>query len=180
MRVLTAVLGSLTLALLLPACVSKPQTRPVPPLPTEAEAPAQSGPVAQADGGQQFVVTQEVYSRTFEEVERFVGNLNEIIRRAQYDTWVTFLSAEYVSRTSDPQYLKEQSEKPLLRQNNVQLRTLRDYFEQVVVPSRVQATVDEIEFIDETRVKAITTIRNTRAVLYLLVREDGNWKIGVW
>jgi len=174
MRVLTVLMGPPLLAVVLlgAACASEPEAPP------RAEVPAAAQPLpVQAE---QFVVTREVYSRTFEEVERFVTNLNQIIRRADYATWVTFLSKEYVSRTSDPQYLKEQSEKPLLKQNNVQLRSLRDYFEQVVVPSRVQASVDEIEFIDESRVKAITTFRNTPAVLYLLVREDGNWKIGVW
>ena len=176
MRVLTVLFGPLLLAILLleAACASKPEAPPQPP--PDAEPAHQQAP----QQAEQFVVTQEVYSRTFEEIERFVARLNEIIHRADYATWVTFLSAQYVDRTSDPRYLKEQSEKPLLKQNKVQLRSLRDYFEQVVVPSRVQASVDEIEFIDETRVKAITTFRNTRAVLYLLVREDGKWKIGVW
>lgn len=173
MRMLAALPGSLfaSLLLLAAACATAPEATPPPaePPPQEAER-----------GAEQFVVTQEVYSRTFEEVERFVASLNEIIRRADFATWVTYLSAEYVSRTSDPQYLQQQSEQPRLRQNHVQLRSLRDYFDQVVVPSRVQASVDEIEFIDESRVKAITTFRNTRAVLYLLVRENGNWKIGVW
>jgi hypothetical protein len=154
-------------------CRSQPEASrpPAPELPPAAVNEPQPAP---------FVVTKEVYSRTFEEVERFVVNLTQIIQRRDYDTWVTYLSAEYIRRISDPQYLQQQSEQPLLKQNNIRLNTLRDYFEHVVVPSRAAATIDDIEFIDENHVKAITAVRNTRAVLYLLVREDGGWKIGVW
>jgi hypothetical protein len=38
----------------------------------------------------------------------------------------------------------------------------------------------EIEFIDESQVRAFAMIRNTKALLYLLVRENDNWKIEVW
>lgn len=180
MRVMTAFAVASVLAVLLASCLTQPETTSPSPEEPVVAVPAEEPPPSPAEGGEQFVVSEEVYSRTFDEVERFVSALNDIIRRQDYDTWVTFLSAEYVGRTSDPEYLRRQSEKPLLKQNNVQLRNLRDYFDHVVVPSRVLATVDEIEFIDETRVKAITAVRSTRAVLYLLVREDGNWKIGVW
>lgn len=128
----------------------------------------------------QFVVTEEVYSKTFVEIEEFIGRLNDIIRREQYDTWLTFLSDEYIQRTSDPAYLKEQSEKPLLKSSGVTLNSLKDYFDYVVVPSRIQATVDEIEFVGENQVKAYAIIKNTKALLYLLVRENDDWKIGVW
>jgi len=126
------------------------------------------------------VVSEEVYTKTFDEIEEFIRNLNDIIRRADYDTWLTYLSEEYIERTSDPAYLKQQSEQPLLKKSNVSLSNLRDYFNYVVVPSRVQAQLDEIEFIGENQVKAYAMIRNTKALLYLLVREDDKWKIGVW
>lgn len=129
---------------------------------------------------EEFVVTEEVYSKTFDEIEVFIRNLNEIIRNEDYDTWLTFLSEDYIERTSDPKYLKQQSEQPLLKKSNVRLSSLRDYFTYVVVPSRTQAQLDEIEFIDESQVRAFAMIKNTKALLYLLVRENGNWKIGVW
>lgn len=129
---------------------------------------------------EEFVVTEEVYSKTFSEIEVFIRSLNEIIRREDYDTWLTYLSEDYIQRTCDPEYLKEQSDQPLLKKSNVHLRDLRDYFTYVVVPSRTQAQLDEIEFIDESQVRAFAMIRNTKALLYLLVRENGNWKIGVW
>ena len=129
---------------------------------------------------EEFVVTEEVYSKTFSEIEMFIRSLNEIIRSEDYATWLTYLSEYYIQRTSDPEYLQEQSEQPLLKKSNVHLRSLQDYFTYVVVPSRTQAQLDELEFIDESQVRAFAMIRNTKALLYLLVRENGNWKIGVW
>lgn len=180
MQVMKAPPPILLLAALALAAACRTQAPTPAPSPAPSPAPTPATKPEPPPGPERFVVTQEVYSRTFEEVERFVVRLTDIILREDYDTWLTFLSADYIRRTSDPEYLRQQSDKPLLKQNNVHLRTLRDYFEHVVVPSRAAATIDEIEFIDQTHVKAITTVRNTRAVLYLLVREDGAWKIGVW
>jgi hypothetical protein len=148
-----------------------------PPEPEQEQEPAVEQVVEQEE---QFVVTDEVYTKTFDEIEEFIGSLNEIIRKADYDTWLTFLSTEYIERTSDPGYLREQSEQPVLKKSNITLRTLKDYFQYVVVPSRISARLDEIEFIDENQVRAYAMIKNTRALLYLLVHQNGDWKIGVW
>lgn len=146
----------------------------VPPQTVE-EQPPRVEPEAQ-----EFVVTEEVYIKTFDEIRDFIQNLNQIIRSEDYETWLTYLSDDYIQITSDPVYLKDQSEKPLLKQSNIELRDLKDYFYHVVVPSRSQAQLDEIEFLDEDHVKAISILRSTRVVLYLLVRAGGRWKIGVW
>ncbi len=159
--------------------------------PTKEEPPEQPVEVIEEAGSEQiepepqpeaeeFVVTEEVYSKTFDEIEVFIRNLNKIIRNEDYDTWLSYLSEDYIERTGDPEYLKQQSEQPLLKKSNVRLSSLRDYFTYVVVPSRTQAQLDEIEFIDESQVRAFAMIRNTKALLYLLVRENGDWKIGVW
>jgi hypothetical protein len=154
--------------------VQEPQEMvPQQPLPPVEPVEKEEQPV------EEFVVSEEVYTKTFDEIEEFIRNLNDIIRKKDYDTWLTYLSKEYIERTSDPAYLKEQSEQPLLKKNNISLKNLRDYFDYVVVPSRIQAQLDEIEFIGENQVKAYAMIRNTKALLYLLVREDDKWKIGV-
>jgi hypothetical protein len=149
--------------------------QPVQPVeqPTERESSAPPEP-------QVFEVSEEVYSRTFDEIGDFINNLNRIIREQDFQTWLGFLSEDYIRTTSDPEYLRKQSEKPLLKQNNVELKSLEDYFIHVVVPSRSQAQLDDIEFLDEDHVKAISIVRGTQVVLYLLVRDQGSWKIGVW
>ncbi len=129
---------------------------------------------------EEFVVTVEIYSQTLDEIKEFVQVLNQVIESKDFEVWSTYLSTDYIQRTSDPQYLAEQSEKPILKKKNIVLKSLSDYFTYVVVPSRSGAHIDDIEFIDRYHVKAISIIRNTRGLLYLLVRENDQWKIGVW
>jgi hypothetical protein len=171
---LLAVLAAAALGL---SCAGAPPTSDSSP--DEAPAGGQGG-VWTGGPQEQFVVSQEVYARTFEEIGEFIENLNRIIRNADYESWLTFLGEQYIRTTADPDYLKDQSEKPLLKQANIRLEGLRDYFVHVVVPSRTQATLDEIEFLDENHVKAIAVLRGTRVILYLLERDEGQWKIGVW
>ncbi len=167
----------LTAALLAGSCAGGPPASESPPSPKAPEGPPE-GPAGQTQG--QFAVSEEVYSRTFEEIGQLIDNLNQLIRGADYDGWLSHLSEEYIRTTSDPSFLREQSEKPLLHQANIRLHTLRDYFIYVVVPSRTQATLDEIEFVDENHVKAIALRRGQRVILYLLERDGEEWKIGVW
>jgi hypothetical protein len=165
-----------------PPVQEEPQKQPeeVPKKPeTEVERETETKTEPERKPEEEFVVSEEVYTKTFDEIEEFIRNLNEIIRNEDYDTWLTYLSEAYIERTSDPAYLKEQSEKPLLKKSNIELDDLKDYFEYVVVPSRTQAQLDEIEFVDEKHVKAYAKIGDTKALLYLLVRDDDKWKIGV-
>jgi len=173
MRIL-AVLGLVVVCF---ACVTPPNGPEAPaqePAPVVAVAPVEQPAAAE------FVVTEEIYARTFGEIEEFIQKLNQIIRNADYDGWAAHLSEEYIRAMSDPGFLKAQSEKPLLKQSNIELAGLKDYFLHVVVPSRSQAQLDEIEFIDEDHIKALSVLRGTRVILYLLNRDDGEWKIGVW
>jgi hypothetical protein len=167
------VLAVLTAALLAGSCAGGPPASDLPPCPEPLEGPA--------DGPQgEFLVSEEVYTRTFEEIREFIDNLSNIIRSADYDGWVAHLSEQYILTASDPAFLRDQSKEPLLKQANIKLESLRDYFVYVVVPSRTQATLDEIEFLDENHVKAIAVLRGTRVILYLLERDQEQWKIGVW
>ena len=149
-------------------------------------SPLQPEPVQEKTKGltpqeqEEFVVTDEIYSQTLDEIKEFIQVLNQVIESKNFEVWSTYLTIDYLQRTSDPQYLAEQSEKPILKKNNIVLKSLSDYFTYVVVPSRSGARIDDIEFIDRYHVKAISIIRNTRGLLYLLVREEDQWKIGIW
>lgn len=148
--------------------------------PQPVPEPVQEKPEEIPQEKEDFVVTDEIYSRTLDEIKEFVKVLNKVIENKDFDTWITYLTADYMKRTSNPQYLAEQSEKPILKKTNIVLKSLKDYFTYVVVPSRSGAHIDDIEFIDRHHVKAISIIRNTRGLLYLLVLDEKQWKIGVW
>ena len=148
---------------------------PLPPEPVQEKTKGLTPRVQE-----EFVVTDEIYSQTLDEIKEFVQVLNQVIESKDFEAWSTYLTTDYMQRTSNPQYLAEQSEKPILKKKNIVLKSLSDYFIYVVVPSRSGAHIDDIEFIDRFHVKAISIIRNTRGLLYLLIREEDQWKIEVW
>jgi len=127
----------------------------------------------------EFIVTKELYTKTFEEIEETIKRLNKIIKDKDYESWESYLTQDYINKRSDPSFLDKMSSRSILKQNGIKLETLKDYFYYVVVPSRASARLDKIEMIDEKHVKAITIVNNTPIILYWLVKESGQWKIGV-
>jgi len=130
-----------------------------------------------SEGERDFEVTEEVYEQTFEEVEQTIARLNTIIQQRDFQAWKSYLTDEYEQEYSDPETLAEWSESPLLQRNEITLRSLEDFFTYVVVPSRSNARLDDLEFVDENTVEAYMNVRGRRALLYLLENEDGVWKI---
>lgn len=194
-RLLGVLLGTAVLAV---ACVSPPAH---PPKETQT-ATAQNAQTAQAqtqttqappDGGISgsaagsstnttsgaYVPTEEQYRKTFREVQDVIAALTRIIAAGDYDGWTQYLTAEYVASRSSPAFLEDASNAPVLKKNGIVLKTLRDYFDNVVVRSRLQATLDDIQFLDETHVKAIGAVQGTPVILYFLVNEGGRWKVGI-
>jgi hypothetical protein len=133
-----------------------------------------------------FTVTQEMYDSTLAEVKAFVERLNSLINRKNYEGWKAALSDEYFKHISSEEFLANASESSALRSRKVVLKTLNDYFTHVVVPSRSNSRVDEIEFADTNTVKVyyIERRRNDnnefetrRLRLYELIKAGDTWKI---
>lgn len=127
-----------------------------------------------------YVVTEKEYEETFSNIETLIQELNQIIKSKNYDKWLTYLAKDYREYLSDPKTLKEISQEPVLKKYDIALRSLKDYFNYVVVPSRSNARLDDLVFVDKNHVKAIMIISNKRIILYELKKIDGKWKIGNW
>lgn len=107
--------------------------------------------------------------------------MDEIIATKNFEKWKANCTLEYLARYSDPSFLRELSEKPNLKDNHIVLSSLKDYFYNVFVPSRVRAPLDKIDFIEKSKVKAITVVNGVPYVVYYLEKDSNNkWKIGVW
>ncbi|MDC7240123.1 MAG: hypothetical protein PQJ50_07160 [Spirochaetales bacterium] len=128
-----------------------------------------------------FEVSIEVYEQTFDEITALIEKLNGIISDRKYDTWKRYLSDSYISTYNDRATLREIGESSkILSDNNIELKTLKDYFEWVVVPSRSRATVDDIVFSDDKHLTVYTLIKDKRTILYQLEKFEDNWLISVW
>jgi len=127
-------------------------------------------------------ISIEQHDSTLDEVQRFIRNLNDIINKKNYNAWKATLSQNYFKEISSSQFLKQVSDSPAMKTRNILLRTPEDYFTNVVVPSRANSRVDDIEFIGINRVKAFTISKNKtgeeqRLVLYDLEKVGNSWFI---
>ena len=161
------------------SCVSQPaQPAPPPERPQPVDRPVTSrdtgGP---GDGG--FVASEELYRTTFHDVQKVIAAITRLISAGDYDGWVSYLTEDYITSTSSKAFLADASRAQVLKKNGIVLKSLRDYFNNVVVQSHLQATLDDIQFLDETHVKAIALVQGTPVILYYLVRENGGWKVGL-
>jgi vacuolar-type H+-ATPase subunit H len=128
----------------------------------------------------EFVPTEEVYRETFQDVEDYISELNNIIRNQDYEQWVGFLTPLYKESLADPEFLLSISERPVIKNRNLSVESLRDYFEYVVVPSRANIRLDDLVFLSDKEVEAIMQIGDTKITVYRLVRTDEGWKIGAF
>lgn len=178
------------LPLMLAVCKSQPKTAEIPPREPVAVTVAASNietPETEAPAVENNTVevTQELYDQTFAEVKAFIENLNKIIDNKDYNAWKNTLSDERFTEISSPDFLARASETPGLKTRKIVLRLPKDYFINVVVPSRANSRVDEIEFVGNHQVKAYflrTTKKDgntevTRLRLYELIKIGNEWKI---
>jgi len=172
------------------SCGSKPDPTPSAGSVEEQKAElVQSNPVVKetdsapsADVFDPARITSEYHISTRAEVRQFIEGLNQIIKNKNFGAWKAALSDDYFAEISSPESLREVSEQPALKTRKVVLRTAEDYFTHVVVPSRANSRVDDIEFISMNRVKAFTITKNrageeVRLRLYDLEKIDNKWTI---
>ena len=184
------------LGLVLSCVTAAPPGEPaIPSDPPHSPAPPQQEVIVAAPVEEIFdsgSISQEMYEHTKTDVQAFVGDLNRIIRNKNYGAWTENLAEPYFREISAQAFLEEKTEELYRRDQIVAtslgrdarlvekkiLRTARDYFEFVVVPSRSNDHVDDIEFVSDTQVKAYTIdTRGNRLILYNLEIIDNHWKI---
>jgi len=186
---------SILSVILVLSCQSGPQ--PIEPVPVEPIAPVAEA-VVEEDAPVAPVVfdpaaiSADLYASTMAELRLFIETLNAIIRARNYTAWVSYLSESYYAQINSQEFLARRSEELFRRDQIVAsnlgrdprrvqkrvLRTSRDFFYNVVVPSRSNDRLDDISFVDENRVKAYTVdSRGNRLVLYDLKIIDNRWRI---
>ncbi|MDR1305953.1 MAG: hypothetical protein LBK74_00065 [Treponema sp.] len=148
--------------------------QPAPPPPVPSASPA-SAPEPVFDPSS---ITQEEKDTAKLEIQRLIQRLNGIIRTRNYDTWVSYLDPGYFAAINSPEYLDRVSQSAVLVKQKIVLASAEDYFNHVVVPSRTNDRVDDIEFISQNRVKAYTiNTAGNRLRLYDLEKSGTGWKI---
>lgn len=183
--------------LLLCSCATKPEpiSEPEPILPVLAETTAEQEikPIMEPEvvAGDQVsevsddevvakfdnvTITKETFKTTKTELETVVNDLNRVTFSRDYNRWLTFLSDEYRTTFSDPAVLAEVSANLPIK--GIQLKTIKDYFNYVFVPSRQNMRVDDIKFVSPTRVYVIMEISpGSTAAIYIIEKFGEQWKL---
>ncbi|MFP4267522.1 MAG: hypothetical protein ACLFQW_05955 [Spirochaetaceae bacterium] len=131
----------------------------------------------EAETEDEYEMGEEEYQETKRDLSQLVSELNDIISSRDYDSWLEYLTEEYKEHYSEPEVLKEFSDAPVLKKHNISLRSLRDYFNYVVVASRRNVRVDDIKAVGPDKVKAYMDVDGKAVVVYTLEKKDGEWKI---
>jgi hypothetical protein len=171
-----------------PAEVTQAVIQPPPPAyPLNVEAAPESHEVFDPTH-----VSAEKYTTTMHDIQDLISDLNRIIRAKNYFEWLGYLSNAYLGEISSEEFLTEKTEELYNRDmivasntgrnpRQVQKRILknpRDYFDNVVVPSRTNDHVDDIDFVSEFQIKAYTVdTRGNRLILYNLELIGNKWMI---
>ncbi|HUW70766.1 MAG TPA: hypothetical protein VMX33_11085 [bacterium] len=180
------ILPALALSICLGAFISCVSTQPVQVQPVETDATAvEAAPEPDANpAADQFdpsSVSVELKQTTFIDIRALINSLNSIIQAKDYDAWSQALTDAYRDHYSSAETLAQISDSPVLKRQGIVLNTLKDYFLYVVYPSRQHDRVDDIEFMQATRIRAITvTAKGERLVLYNLEKIGDTWKIAIW
>ena len=90
------------------------------------------------------------------------------------------MTDDYITRYSDQQYLKRIEIKGGFEKRNITLTKLSDFFIHIVVPSRSNVILEEIDFVDELHVKAIAMTSRGPGVLYYLEKQEDSWWITIF
>ena len=166
-----------------PVAAAEPALPPPQPVQSAPPPPAAFDPAS---------ITEEKLATTKADVQALIEDLNRIIKAKNYNAWRGHLSDSYFQGISSPAFLEEKTEELYKRDQIVAsnlgrdpkrvqkrvLKTAKDYFDNVVVPSRSNDHMDDIAFVSEDRVKAYTLDnRGNRLVLYDLELIDNKWKI---
>lgn len=120
----------------------------------------------------------ELFIATKIDIQEFIRKLDTLIRSKNYPDWVKLLSKDYLEHISSETFLRSMSQQPRLKSQKIVLQSNRDYFMQVVVPSRANDRADDIEFVTLTRVKVYTVNdKGQKLRLYTLDKTPESWEI---
>lgn len=190
MKAVSAWFSLIIMILFLIACVTTSQQEAVPVVPADPvidseipdkvpeRIPERPSEIQAEDSSVE--ISHEVYEKTFGEVGEIIEELNGIIKSGNYNMWVEFLTPRFIREIMDPLNIDRINDQPVLKRNNIVIKTLSDYFMYVVVPSRASVRLDDLVFTDTDRVRAFMFIRDERVLIYQLEQIEGKWKISTW
>ncbi len=174
-----AAIAAALLAITLVACESTKQEAPKPAqAATENDLEYQRS-INKIEG---TAVSIETFNADKAAIMKKIAELNVIMTKKDYDSWLKYISSDSKKYWSDSYTLSKASEKLPKELKGVKLRNLSDYFNYVFIPSRKGRQIDEIRYNSAESVKAVQVTKTEDdktkiTVYYNFVKENGDWKV---
>lgn len=153
-----------------PEPVPEPEPEPEPRELTPQEQEFLRSTEALDDGS---TISMDTFMKDKEDVLDTIDKLAEIMKKGDYNRWLSYVSAESKEYWTNPDHLKEIAKR--LPVKGLKISGLRDYFKYIFVPSRTGRRVDEIRYISDTTVKAVQVKGDHDVVYYTFEKIDGKW-----
>ncbi|MCR5045486.1 MAG: hypothetical protein K6A42_02785 [Treponema sp.] len=180
---LTVIFAAVT-ALSFVACQSTKQEAPVA---TETAAPTEDDleyqrSINKIEGE---TVSKETFNADKAAILKKISELNVIMSKKDYNSWLKYISADSKKYWSDSYTLAKASEKLPKELKGIKLRNLNDYFTYVFIPSRKGRQIDEIRYNSAESVKAVQVTKSEEenktkiTVYYNFVKENDDWKVEI-
>lgn len=121
------------------------------------------------------VISADDFTSDKAKIMEIISELDIIMKNANYNSWVRYLTNSSVQYWSSSANLAQVSQK--LPVKGLRLRNLEDYFKFVFIPSRLGREVTEIRYISPTLVKAVQVSENTDIIYYNFEKINNRWYI---
>ena len=117
----------------------------------------------------------DTFAEDKKQIMKIIEELIVIMKDGDDIKWRNYVEKSSLQYWSDVSHLAAYSKK--LPQKTVRMKTLKDYFKWVFVPSRKGQTIDEIRYISNENIKAVQVRDDKDIVYYYFRKENGKWKI---
>ena len=120
-------------------------------------------------------IDYDTFAEDKKQILQIIEELIVIMKDGDDVKWRNYVEKSSIAYWSDASHLAAYSKK--LPQKTVRMKTLKDYFKWVFVPSRKGQTIDEIRYISNENIKAVQVRDDKDIVYYYFRKENGKWKI---
>ena len=119
-------------------------------------------------------ISKDTFIEDKKDIMQTIDELNDIIKRRDYEAWLTYVSPSSKQYWTNPKNLAAVANR--LPVKGITIRSMRDYFLYVFIPARQNSKVEEIRYVSPTVTKAVEPKEDEDLIFYLFEKaSNGDW-----
>lgn len=119
-------------------------------------------------------ISKDTFMEDKKDIMQTIEELNDIIKRRDYEAWLTYVSPSSKQYWSNPKNLAAVANR--LPVKGINIRSMKDYFLYVFIPARQNSKVEEIRYVSPTVTKAVEPKEDEDLIFYLFEKStSGDW-----